>query len=137
MKEYLTDHCGIKAERIYTDEKATTTGENAVNTFEILRENNVRSITIVTSSYHQRRGHILYAVMAEIFRQRYGYSVDLTANYCYDIESSSPIQAYDARIAAMQIADFLSLPEDAMKVLPSMSFPGGGPQEEQSPSEGS
>ena len=132
MKEYLTDHCGIKAERIYTDEKATTTGENAVNTFEILRENNVRSITIVTSSYHQRRGQILYAVMAEIFRQRYGYSVDLAENYCYDIESSSPIQTFDGRIAAMQIADFLSLPEDAMKVLPSMGFPGGGPQEEQS-----
>ena len=56
MKAYLTERCGIEASRIFIDEQAMTTAENAVNTFEILRREGVRTMTIVTSDYHQRWG---------------------------------------------------------------------------------
>ena len=120
MRDYLAEHCEIDPSRIFIDEKATTTAENAVNTLEILRANGIRTMTIVTSAYHQRRGQTLYNATAALFRQQYGYSVRIVGNYCYDIDSSSPIEAFDARVAASQIAGILGLPEEARQILPSM-----------------
>lgn len=129
MKEYLTESCGLAASRIYTDESAMTTAENARNTFELLRANNVRSVTIVTSSYHQRWGQTLYNVMAELYRQRYGFEVEIVGNYCYETEPSSPLFSLDDRLAVMQIGRLLELPEDVMRTLPPLSRneePGAG-----------
>ncbi len=50
MKKYLVRECGIEESRIFIDEKAMTTLENAVNTFRVLQEQGVRTITVVTSS---------------------------------------------------------------------------------------
>ena len=71
MKAYLAESCGIGAERVFVDEKATTTAENAANKLDILRRQGVQTMTVVTSTYHQRRGQLLYSVMAELYRQRY------------------------------------------------------------------
>ena len=60
MKSWLTKHCGIAASRILTDEKAMTTAENALNTFEILRQQGIESITLITSDYHQRRASLCF-----------------------------------------------------------------------------
>ena len=120
MKAYLVEHCGIGPERIFIDEKATTTAENAANTLEILRQKDVQTMTLVTSAYHQRRGQLLYSVMAELYRQKYGCAVEIVGNYNYDIEPSSPILAFDARIAASQIAELLELPGEVRRSLPSM-----------------
>ncbi len=120
MKAYLVERCGIGAERIFIDEKATTTAENAANTLDILRQQGVQTMTVVTSAYHQRRGQVLYSVMAELYRQRYDCSVEIVGNYNYDIEPSSPIQTFDARIAAGQIAELLELPDEVRQSLPSM-----------------
>lgn len=133
MKNYLVDHSGIDAGRIFIDERATNTAENAANTFEIIRKENVRTMTIVTSVYHQRRGQVLYNVMAELYKQKYGYSVEIIANYNYNIESDSPIEAFDARIAASQIAELLELPEEARQNLPSMRGGGSRPSGEGAP----
>ena len=76
MKEYLVRACGIDTSRIFTDESAMTTLENAENTFEILRAKGIRTITIVTSDYHQKWGQVLYNALAAVYAQRYGYSVE-------------------------------------------------------------
>ena len=120
MRDYLTESCGIDADRIYIDEKATTTAENAANTLEILRQKGARMMTIVTSAYHQRRGQVLYNVMAALYRQRYGTSVEIVGNYNYDIETTSPIEAFDARVAASQAAELLELPDEVRQAMPSM-----------------
>ena len=139
MRDYLTGQCGIEPGRILTDEKASNTAENAVNTLEILRENAIHTMTIVTSSYHQRRGQLLYAVMAERYRGQHGYEVRIVGNYCYDIESSSPTQAYDDRIAVMQIAGMLELPQEIIRTLPSIPrnvpVPTGDPADVPAPTE--
>ncbi len=111
MKAYLSETCGIEASRIFTDELATTTQENAVNTFEILKANRVRSMTIVTSAYQQRRGQAIYNALAALYRQREGFSVEILANYNADVEPSSAVYSVDDRIAARQIAGILELPE--------------------------
>ncbi len=123
MKAYLTEKCGIDPARIYIDEAAMTTGENAVNTFEILRENGIRTVTIVTSAYHQRRGQAVYRTAAELCRRRYGYSVEIVGNYNYDVAPSSSGLNMDARIAARQIAGLLELPDEAMSVFSRSVMP--------------
>ena len=132
MKGYLTEHCGIDPNRIFTDESATSTAENAANTLEILRQKGVRTMTIVTSAYHQRRGQVLYNVMAELYRKRYGTSIKIVGNYNYVIETSSPIESFDARVAAVQAAELLELPEEVRKTMPSMRdvFSGQPPKQD-------
>lgn len=119
MKEYLADACGIDAGRIFIDERAMTTADNAVNSYAIMRERGVRSMTIVTSSYHQRWGQALYNTVGALYRQQYGYAPALIGNYCYDIETDNPVFRDSARIALQQIAGVLNVPLDAG--LPPMS----------------
>ena len=123
MKEYLSENCGIDTERIFIDEKAMTTAENAVNTFEILREQRIKTMTIVTSAYHQRWGQAVYNAVGALFRQRYGFDVRVVGNYCLDIEPSVEMYRMDDRIAVMQIAQILGLPPDVMRSLPSLRMP--------------
>ena len=119
MKRYLAEVCGIDPARIFIDERAMTTAENAVNTFEILRREGVRTVTIVTSAYHQRWGQALYNAVGALYRQRMGCDVEIVGNYCYDIEPSVSIYELDDRIAVRQMAGILGLPEEAVAALPS------------------
>ena len=112
MKEYLTETCGISASRIHIDEEALTTVENVRNTFDILQKQNIQTMTIVTSQYHQRRSQALYGVMAEICRLQRGYSVRSVGNYCYEIEASSNLP--DARLAIQGMVELLHLPKDTV-----------------------
>ena len=109
MKAYLTGKCGIAADRILTDEEAMTTAENAVNTFRMLMENDVKSITVVTSSYHQRWGQVLCNAMAALYWRWYGYSVDIVENYCYDIQTTNKAFQKDERMAERQLRSLLGL----------------------------
>lgn len=109
MKAYLTEKCGLDAGRIYTDEKATTTVENAVNTMRILREQQVETITLVTSAYHQRWSQVIYNAMSAMYQQLHGYSVEIISNYCYDIEPSNERFKDDARMATRQLSAILKL----------------------------
>lgn len=109
MKAYLAEACGIDAARIFIDERAMTTLENAVNTFAILREQGVRTLTLVTSSYHQRWGQVLYNAMSALCRRDWGYGADIVANYSYPVEAPSAF-AQDDRIALRQLAAMLGLP---------------------------
>ena len=118
MKAYLTKNCGIDESRIYTDEQAMTTQENALNTMKILQAQKVRTMTIVTSSYHQRWGQAVYNAIAAVYRQQRGYSVEIVGNYSYDTEPTVGTYRNDAQIAARQIAGILELPGDAIRALP-------------------
>lgn len=111
MKAYLVQQYGIDTTRIFIDEHAMSTLENAVNTFTILREQGVHTITIVTSSYHQRWGQVLYNAMAALCQQEYGHSIAIVGNYSYAIEPSNERYRRDDRIAIQQLSTMLSLPK--------------------------
>lgn len=121
MKAYLVNECGIDESRIFIDEKAMTTAENALNTMEMLRAQNIQTMTIVTSTYHQQWGQAVYNAVAALYRQNNGYNVDMVANYCYQIEPSVPAYRQGDRIAAQQIAGILGLPQEAIALLPEIS----------------
>ncbi len=111
MKDYLVQEHGIAPERIFTDELAMTTAENAVNTFVILREQGIETMTVVTSSYHQRWGQVLYNAMAARYRFELGYPVELIGNYCFDMASAD---LYHARTALSQLRTILNLPTEEL-----------------------
>ena len=111
MKEYLVS-CGIDASRIFTDEKAMTTAENALNTFRILQEQGIRTMTVITSGYHQKWGQVLYNAVGAQWRQREGYAVEIIGNYCFDTAPSAAVYLRDDRIAAAQLAQILKLPAE-------------------------
>ncbi len=114
MREYLTEQCGISPDRIFTDENAMTTAENAVNTLAILKSREIRTMTIVTSSYHQRWGQVLYNAMSAVYGQEYGYAPEIISNYCFSIEPEVEAFRNDAGIAIRQLASILQIPRQAM-----------------------
>lgn len=116
MKQYLVEQCGIDPGRIYIDERAMTTAQNALNTMEILRAQGIETMTVVTSTYHQKRGQVLYNAVAALYEQAYGYRPRLAGNYSYKASPSS--KTPEARAAVRQLASILGLPEDVAKALP-------------------
>jgi uncharacterized SAM-binding protein YcdF (DUF218 family) len=51
-------NAGVPAASIYVEEEAATTEENALNTHQILTNNNFDTVILVTSGYHQRRSEL-------------------------------------------------------------------------------
>ncbi len=113
MKDYLVRTCGIAPERILIDENATTTLENAINTFTILKDQGIETITIVTSSYHQQRAGILYETLAELIREKEGVSITVAGNYSCEIQAPAELAKYDARIAAAQLTELVAAMENS------------------------
>ncbi len=118
MKDYLVHVCGIDPGRVFTDEAATTTLENAVNTFGILRARGIETITLVTSHYHQRWAQVLYNALSAIQEQSIGYSVALVENYCVEYVGQSYTR-YDDRVAMNQLAQMLNLPDEVRESIRS------------------
>ena len=119
MKAYLTEHCGLDASRIFIDEAAMTTAENALNTLKILQSQKVQSMTIVTSAYHQCWGQADYNAVAAVYSMQHGYDVEIIGNYSCDVDPSVELYKTGWKIAAFQIAGILDLPEDVIKAMPS------------------
>lgn len=115
MKDYLSNQCGISSERIFTDERAMTTAENAVNTLAILNKQAVRSMTIVTSAYHQQWGQVLYNAVSAIYRQQYGFGPEIISNYCYNVSPENGMIGDTAGIAIHQLSSILGISKQAMK----------------------
>ena len=114
MKAYLVEKCGIDAGRIYTDEEAMTTLQNAMNTFRMMKGAGIRTFTLVTSSYHQRWGQVIYNAMAEMYRLAGGYDARLIENYSFDTPAPDKYR-YDDRFAARQMTSLLNLPDSVVE----------------------
>ena len=71
-------------------------------------------MTVVTSSYHQRRANLLYETLAEIVRKTEGVSITVAGNYSCEAEVLDVLEKIDARIAAMQLSELLMkfMPEE-------------------------
>ena len=110
MRDYLVERCGIERSRIHIDERAMTTLENASNTMEMLQQQGIKTMTIVTSTYHQRWGQAVYNAVAALYRHYFGYSVEIVGNYCYDTEPEHDMYRNDDRMAIRQIAQLLNIP---------------------------
>ena len=83
MKKYLSETCGIEESRIFTEEQAMTTAENAENVFGILKREGIETFTLVTSDYHQKWSQVLFNGLASVYRRVGNYQVRLAGNYSY------------------------------------------------------
>lgn len=110
MKQYLVEKRGVDASRIFIDEHAMSTVENAINTFEIMRAHGIQTFTVVTSSYHQRWGQVVYNAMAALCQQAYGSSPHIVENYSYEIAAYGNY-VHDDRYAIKQLTKVLNLPD--------------------------
>ena len=119
MKAYLTENCDIDASRIFIDEQAMTTADNAMNTFRMMKEQLGHSLTLVTSTYHMAWAQAVYFSAAQMYRLQQGYDIESIANFCYDIEPSVEMYKHGNRIAAFQVAGIIGLPEHVIQTLPS------------------
>ena len=120
MKDYLVRVHGIGEERIFTDESALTTAENAVNTFEILRELGRTTLSIVTSVYHQRWGQALYNAVGAQYRRDHGFDVRFIGDYCCDVEPSLEEFRRDDRYASYQLGQILGFTPEEMALIPGI-----------------
>ena len=112
MKAYLAERRGIDPARIFIDERAMTTEGNALNTMAILQAQGVETITIVTSTYHQRRAGTLYNAVAALYERDQGYSVRIVGNYCFPVAADQGTQMMELPITVSQLTSILRLPQD-------------------------
>lgn len=105
MRDYLTEECGIPASRIYTDEVSRATNQNVTNTFAILREKGIRTMTVVTSVYHIRWATVLFWAAAEMSRlaEENPYELKIIGNWCIDVRPPSGYNDLNALIASTQL----------------------------------
>ena len=120
MKDYLIRVRGVSPERIFTDESALTTAENALNTFMILRDLKRTTLTVITSVYHQRWGQALYNAVGAQYRRDHGFSVTIIGNYCCDVEPSVDAFRQDDRYASYQLGQILGLDKKEMALIPGI-----------------
>jgi len=94
MKKYLTETCGIEAGRIITETKARYTVENAVNTVRILLEQEIDTMTVVTSDYHQIGAQNLFNAAAAIGEKQTGHRIRIVGNYNCREQPADPKTAW-------------------------------------------
>ena len=120
MAAYLTDRCGIDQDRLRLDTEATTTAENAVNAFEIMKQNGIESMTLVTSGYHLRWAGLLFDAVAAWYREN-GYPVEIIGNWCYYV---SPAAGYSNTNEGLAISQLRSLLLYGTGAVPPLSAEG-------------
>ena len=99
MKKFLTEKCGIRPERILTDEEAMTTADNAVNSLRLIKKYGIRKYTLITSDYHQLWSQILFNAAAAMAEKETGYPIRLVGNYNYPAQPDTPRRAHCATAA--------------------------------------
>ena len=83
MADYLVRRCGLPKSAIRQDPKAMSTVQNVLNSFRILREEGMETLTVVTSGYHMRWAMALFTAAAAWYREQ-GFPVRIIGNWCYN-----------------------------------------------------
>ena len=90
MKAYFVNVKGLDGNRIITETKAKETIQNAKYTMEKLIEQNIKTITVITSDYHLRRGNILFKGEAMIKAESLGITpIQVLENAVYSTGKST------------------------------------------------
>ncbi|MBO6047554.1 MAG: YdcF family protein [Erysipelotrichaceae bacterium] len=85
MATYLEKVGGIDADRIITEDSASNTVQNGLNSMPEILEKGVKYITMITSDYHIRRGCMIFKGVAMRFAKADGSEpVELVSNIGFD-----------------------------------------------------
>ena len=117
MRDYLINVKGLKKNRIITEEKAMDTIQNAKNTIVQLYADNIKTITIITSDYHIRRGNILFKgvsmVMAESLKKT---SINILQNAVWETGKATEGKLFEGYALASILNVSITI-EQAFKTL--------------------
>ncbi len=123
MRDHLIDVWGIAPGRIFTEEQALTTAQNALNTLKILMAQGIETLTVVTSDYHQLWGQTLYNAMAARCLRDHGYRLEIIGNYCWYTGRAEGYRESAMEITASQLASVLELPPEQIRTVRTMGRP--------------
>ena len=122
MKDYLVNVKGLDEKRIITETKAMDTIQNAEYTILELIEKNIKTITVITSDYHIRRGNILFKGVALLKAESLGTTpIVVIENAVYKMDKPTEgkwMEGY-ALASILNVKIELSL---IIKSLPSILF---------------
>jgi len=95
MAEWLVEN-GIKKDRVIVEDKSITTAQNAIYTYEILKEKypSVSKIAIISSDYHIATGALLFGAEATLIADRAGEEK-------YEIVSNAAYKAPNGTLSTM------------------------------------
>ncbi len=91
MAEWLTDN-GISKDRVIVEDKSITTAQNAIYTYEILKEKypSVSKIAIISSDYHIATGALLFGAEATLIADKAGdEKYEIVSNAAYKAPSGT------------------------------------------------
>ncbi len=93
MAEWLREH-GIREERIIVEDRSLTTAQNAIYTYELIREKcpQVSQIAILSSDYHIATGVLLFGAQAILTDA----NIRVTSNACWKAPSGSLSSMFQA-----------------------------------------
>lgn len=117
MRDYMIRKCGIAGDRILMDRDSLTTGENARNSLRILSELGIETVTVVTSSYHQRWGSMLFYAAAAWYRKQ-GIPMEIIGNWCYNTTPGAGYDGINSSFAMTQLRVLLLSGEGALLAEP-------------------
>lgn len=108
MRDYLVETCGISPSRIYTDTVSRATNQNVTNTMRILLEQGIRSMTVVTSVYHQRWATVLFWTAIEKNRLAEDpVEMEIIGNWTIEVKPPSGYNDLNGLIASVQVGRLL------------------------------
>ncbi|MBO7661966.1 MAG: YdcF family protein [Clostridia bacterium] len=112
MADYLNRRCGISLSRVRQDPKAMSTVQNVLNSFHIMQEEGIETLTVVTSGYHMRWAVALFTAAAAWYREQ-GYPVRIIGNWCYNTRPAKGYDQMNAQKAVSQLKTLLITGNDA------------------------
>ena len=125
MKDYLVNVKGLDENRIITETKAKDTIQNAQYTIIKLIEKNIKTITVITSDYHIRRGNILFKGVALLKAETLGISpIQVIENAVYQTGKATEgkwIEGY-ALASVLNVKISLEMISMMIKNLPNIIF---------------
>ena len=122
MKEYLVNIKGLDESRIVLEDKAMTTVQNAIYTIEKLVEYNIKTITVITSDYHIRRGCILFEGEAMLMPDKYGIEpIQILENVVWETGKQTEGKLFEG-YALASILDVIYPFDLIIKNLPKIIF---------------
>jgi uncharacterized SAM-binding protein YcdF (DUF218 family) len=66
VMQIRAENAGVPSDRIFLDESSESTHQNAVNSSGIFRSQNITSVILVTSGYHQRRADLEFSASNKV-----------------------------------------------------------------------
>ena len=120
MKDYLVNVKGLDEKRIITETKAMDTIQNAEYTILELIEKKIKTITVITSDYHIRRGNILFKGEALLKAESLGITpIEVIENAVYETGKPTEGKYYEGYALASILKVKIAL-ELIIKSLPGI-----------------